>query len=108
MRGRLVAYRAAKALGLFGVARALTRRKLRILAYHGAELADESRFSPTLFIRPETFAARLELLRREYPVLPLGEAVRRLKDGTLPPGSTARRRSPRRSSPRRGSPRPCT
>jgi peptidoglycan/xylan/chitin deacetylase (PgdA/CDA1 family) len=84
-----MAYRAAKALGLFSVARALTRRKLRILAYHGAELSDESRFSPDMFIRPDTFAARLELLRREYPVLPLGEAVRRLKDGTLPPCAVA-------------------
>ncbi len=89
MRGKLVAYRAAKALGLFSVARALTRRKLRILAYHGTELADESRFSPTMFIRPETFAARLALLRRAYPVLPLGEAVRRLADGTLPPCAVA-------------------
>ncbi len=89
MRGKLVAYRAAKALGLFEVARTLTRRKLRILAYHGTELSDESRFGPTMFIRPETFAARLELLRREYPVLPLGEAVRRLKDGTLPPCAVA-------------------
>lgn len=89
MRGKRAAYRAAKALGLFSVARALTRRRLRILAYHGVELADESRFNPTLFIRPDTFAARLELLRREYPVLPLGEAVRRLRDGTLPPCAVA-------------------
>ncbi|HEX9400832.1 MAG TPA: hypothetical protein VF912_12045 [Anaeromyxobacter sp.] len=89
MRGKLIAYRTAKALGLFSVARSLTRRKLRILAYHGTELHDESRFSPGTFIRSTTFAARLELLRRKYPVLPLGEAVRRLKDGTLPPCAVA-------------------
>jgi peptidoglycan/xylan/chitin deacetylase (PgdA/CDA1 family) len=84
MRGKLAIYRIAKAIGLFPVARFLTRRKLRILAYHGAELDDESRFIPSMFIRAETLAARLELLRRDYPVLPLGEAVERLKDGTLP------------------------
>jgi len=89
MRGKLMAYRAAKALGVFSVARLLTRRKLRILAYHGAELYDESRFSPAMFIRPATFAARLELLCREYPVLPLEKAVTRLKDGTLPPCAVA-------------------
>jgi peptidoglycan/xylan/chitin deacetylase (PgdA/CDA1 family) len=89
VRGKRIAYRAAKALGLFSVARVLTRGKLRIVAYHGAELADESRFSPEMFIRPGTFERRLELLRREYPVLPLGEAVRRLKDGSLPPCAVA-------------------
>jgi peptidoglycan/xylan/chitin deacetylase (PgdA/CDA1 family) len=84
-----VTYGAAKALGLFSAARLLTRRKLRILAYHGVELHDESRFDPAMFIRPPTFAARLELLRREYPVLPLGEAVRRLEEGSLPPCAVA-------------------
>jgi peptidoglycan/xylan/chitin deacetylase (PgdA/CDA1 family) len=84
-----VAYGAAKALGLFSAARYLTRRKLRILAYHGIELNDESRFDPALFIRPATFASRLELLRARYPVLPLGEAVKRLGDGTLPPCAVA-------------------
>ncbi len=86
---KLAAYRIARALGAFRAARWLTRRKLRIVAYHGIELHDESRFSPTVFIRPETFAQRLERLRREYPVLPLGEAVRRLQDGTLPPCAVA-------------------
>ena len=89
MRGKLIAYRIGKAIGLFSLARVLTRRKLRILAYHGVELRDESRFIPSMFIRAETFAARLELLRRKYPVLPLAEAVRRVKDGTLPPCAVA-------------------
>ena len=78
-------YRGCKALGLFAVARRLTRHKLRILAYHGTELRDESGFSNELFIRGETLQARLELLRKGgYPVLPLGEAVGRLREGTLP------------------------
>jgi len=64
MRGKLMAYRIGKALGLFSLSRFLTRRKLRILAYHGAELCDEGRFSPSMFIRADTLAAWLELLRR--------------------------------------------
>jgi peptidoglycan/xylan/chitin deacetylase (PgdA/CDA1 family) len=38
-----------------------------------------------MLVSDETFRARLRLLaRRGYPVLPLDEAVRRLRDGTLP------------------------
>jgi peptidoglycan/xylan/chitin deacetylase (PgdA/CDA1 family) len=89
MRARLVVYRIARTLGLFSLARWLTRHKLRILAYHGFELHDESRFAPSMFMRPDTFAARLDLLRRKYAVLPLGEAVDRLESGTLPSGAVA-------------------
>lgn len=79
------AYGAAKALGLFRLARRITQGRLRILAYHGNELVDESGFMPLVFMRGSTFAARLELLREQgYPVLPLGEAVQRLAHGTLP------------------------
>jgi peptidoglycan/xylan/chitin deacetylase (PgdA/CDA1 family) len=89
MRARLVVYRIARTLGFFSLARWLTRGKLRILAYHGFELHDESRFAPSMFMRPDTFAARLDLLRRNYPVLPLGDAVKRLENGTLPPCAVA-------------------
>lgn len=82
--------RTAKALGLFALARRLTRRRLRILCYHGGALADEHRFSPGTFMTGETFARRMAYLACErYPVLPLDEAVRRLDDGTLPDCATA-------------------
>lgn len=72
--------------GLFRLAGWLTRDRLKILCYHGFALDDEMAFRPKLFIRPETFAARLETLRRYgMHVLPLDEAVERLYAGTLPP-----------------------
>ena len=81
-------FHVARAVGLFALARLVTRRELRILAYHGFELSHESAFGPRLFMRPETFERRLDLLeRRGHPVLPLGEALRRLDDGTLPPAA---------------------
>ena len=74
-----------KWLGFFHLSRWITRKRLRILCYHAFELADEVSFRPRLFMRGATFEARLRFLRDQaFPVLPLGEAVDRLKDGTLP------------------------
>lgn len=74
-----------RALGLFHLARYLTRDQLRILCYHGFELEDESRFRGGLFMRPDTFARRLKLIARyKFPVIGLDEAVRRLSRGDLP------------------------
>jgi len=82
-------FRIAKALGLFALARQLTRRQLRILGYHGASIRDEHDFSPGTFMSATTFEGRLDLLEAGgYPVLPLEEAVARLKAGTLPPAAT--------------------
>lgn len=80
----------ARSLGLFRLARRLTRDRLTILAYHGFALEDEAEFRPQLFITPERFARRLETLRRQgFRVLGLAEAVERLQAGTLPPNSVA-------------------
>ncbi|MPY71218.1 MAG: polysaccharide deacetylase family protein [Alphaproteobacteria bacterium] len=79
-----------KYLGLFGVARLLTRRELRVLCYHGFSFRDEHAFRPKLFMRPETFARRMALLAaRGHQVLPLGEALDRLDRGTLPDAAVA-------------------
>lgn len=78
----------SKGVGLFAVARRLTRRGLRILCYHGFELADETLFRPKLFISVDDFAKRMELLaRRRYLVLPLAEALDRLAQHSLPPSA---------------------
>lgn len=75
-RPKLFVYRAARALGLFGLARRLTRSRLCILAYHGFAQGDEAQFRGKLFITPATFGRRLDLLkRRGYRVLPLGQAL---------------------------------
>lgn len=82
-------FRIAKALGLFALARRLTRRQLRILGYHGASVRDEHTFSPGTFMSAPTFEGRLDLIKAGgYPVLALDEAVIRLRDGTLPPVAT--------------------
>lgn len=77
--------RVAKALGLFVLARELTKGDLRILCYHGAALHDEDRFSPGLFIKRSTFASRMQhLADRGYPVISLDDALDRLKRKALP------------------------
>ncbi len=76
--------RIAKWLGLFFVARQLTRRQLRILCFHGFSFADEAAFRPKLFMTAATFQRRLELIRKyRFDVLPLETAVERLEAGSL-------------------------
>jgi peptidoglycan/xylan/chitin deacetylase (PgdA/CDA1 family) len=78
-------YRLCQIVGLFAVARFVTRRGLRILCYHGFSLADEDAFRPGLFIRAETFERRLRFLsKHRYPVVTLQQAADGLDAGTLP------------------------
>lgn len=85
MSKRQLFLRIAKGFGAFALARRLTRRGLRILCYHGLSLNDEERFHPKLFMRIDTFRRRMRYLAEHgYAVLPLGEALDRLGDGTLP------------------------
>lgn len=75
----------AASAGLAHAARRATRRQLRILCYHGLWVTPGYQFGECTFIAPEQFEARMERLKRSgLPVLPLGEAVERLGDGTLP------------------------
>jgi len=63
--------RAAKYSGLFALARRLTARQPRILAYHGIWLG-EGQFGNFLYMSAEKFAARMALLKQwKYPVVPL-------------------------------------
>ena len=71
-----------RAIGMFRVARWLTADKIRILCYHGISLNDEHRFRPALFMRPETFADRIEHLAiKGYPVISLDAACDLLERG---------------------------
>lgn len=84
---RLVLY-ALKYCGGFRLSRVLTRDALRILCYHGISITDEHHFRQTLFMRPETFRSRMEMLTHHgHPVLELDDALNRLYEGSLPPGS---------------------
>jgi peptidoglycan/xylan/chitin deacetylase (PgdA/CDA1 family) len=89
LAGRL--RRAALSLARFsGALRAVgrsdwRRRRLTILCFHGLALEDEHLWRPGLYMTPAQFGARLGRLRElGATVLPLDEALRRLRDGTLP------------------------
>ncbi|PLK26331.1 polysaccharide deacetylase family protein [Novosphingobium sp. TH158] len=78
------AYRIGKLAGLFALARRITRRRLRILCYHGFTLDDEAAFRPSLFISGETFARRMRTIARKgYPVISLDEASRLLEQDAI-------------------------
>src|SRR5256885_15597344 len=64
------------------------QQRLLILCYHGFALEDEHHWRPGLYMPAQQLEQRLELLRKYgCSVLPLGEALRRLQTGALPPRS---------------------
>ena len=78
-----------KFLGLFRLARHVTRHGLRIICYHGFAVAEEYKYRSTLFIRDDFFRKRVKYLRRKrYPILPLRDALDALAAGRLPPCAT--------------------
>jgi peptidoglycan/xylan/chitin deacetylase (PgdA/CDA1 family) len=83
-RFRSAALYSARLLGVFALAQFLTRRRLRILCYHGFSIVDEHEVMPHVFIRRETFVRRMQILkRRRIPVIALDEALNRLKAGKV-------------------------
>src|ERR1017187_5051619 len=83
--------RLGRGLGVFGAVAGSRWRQQRllILCYHGLSLKDEHKWR-SLFVTPTFFRNRLEILvRLQYRVLPLGDAVRMLREGSLPPKSVA-------------------
>jgi peptidoglycan/xylan/chitin deacetylase (PgdA/CDA1 family) len=62
------------------------RRRLLILGYHGIALEDEHLWDGTVYMPPDLFRRRLSILQKtKCAVLPLGTALHRLYEGTLPP-----------------------
>jgi peptidoglycan/xylan/chitin deacetylase (PgdA/CDA1 family) len=62
------------------------RQRLLILCYHGISLADEHEWDSSLFMPEALVRQRFEALRsHRSAVLPLGEALERLREGCLPP-----------------------
>lgn len=77
----------SKWLGLFHVARFLTRRGVRILCYHGFSRGEELRFRPSLFIALDTFQQRLMTLAKNgYLVVTLDQALEALDRGNVKSG----------------------
>lgn len=66
------------------------RQRLLILCYHGFSLEDEHLWRRGLYMQAQIFERRLELLKKGgCSVLPLDEALHRLRSGTLPRKSVA-------------------
>lgn len=77
-------------VGAFRLARYLTRKKYRILCYHGFSYDDEHQFHPKLFMQAETLALRLRYLQSaNYPVLPLGTLLEEVSTTGIPDNSVA-------------------
>ncbi|MBL6991217.1 MAG: polysaccharide deacetylase family protein [Bacteriovoracaceae bacterium] len=73
-----------KHIGFFKILLFLNRKKLRILCYHGLSYRDEHRFSPGLFMTPDTFKMRIDAINAlGLDVLPLEDAVNKLFAGEL-------------------------
>ncbi len=65
-------------------------KRLLILCYHGISRYDEHLWRPRLYMHPEVFRQRLEILKQgRYNVLPLAEGLQRLQAAELPPKSVA-------------------
>jgi len=66
------------------------RNRLLILCYHGISLEDEHQWRPALYLTPQILEQRLQTLHAmRCSILPLGEALQRLKAHDLPPRSVA-------------------
>jgi len=64
--------------------------RLLILGYHGVSQEDEHLWNPALYLSQDALRHRMEVLvRNECSVLPLPEAVARLRRSDLPPRSVA-------------------
>jgi len=87
---KLIFLSICRLLGAFRLAKYLTRKKFRVLCYHGFSLKDEHEFHPQLFMRAETLASRLQTLKKEgFNVMPLGELLKGLEMGGIPDHSVA-------------------
>jgi len=66
------------------------RQRLLILCYHGVAMGEEQGSHPEMFMSVELFARRMDILAQSgAAVLDLGEALRLLRSGKLPPNSIA-------------------
>ncbi len=64
------------------------RQRLLILCYHGIAMGEEHGSHPEMFMPVDVFARRMEILAQSgATVLKLGEALRLLRQGELPPES---------------------
>jgi len=80
-----VLLQACRTMGLLAAARQMTRSGFNIVGLHGVSLEDEHRRFPTLFISPETFERRLQLLTRHYRIVALDDVLAQHAAGRVAP-----------------------
>lgn len=74
----------AKYTGVFALCRWLTRKQIRILAYHGVWLGDDH-YGNFLYISPQKFAERMQKIKKMgLPVIGLNKALVDRDKGELP------------------------
>lgn len=79
-RLKLAALHAARALGGFALARQLTAPAARILCYHGSWRIEGAFRGDAMFMHPQSFRRRLQLLQRlGYAVMPLDAVIAGLR-----------------------------
>jgi peptidoglycan/xylan/chitin deacetylase (PgdA/CDA1 family) len=89
MNLKIVVLHCLRLAGVFALCRRLTRSRLRILCYHGFAIGDQHEYNPMLYMKPRTFAARLETLQRlGYPVVPLQQGLDLLSRNEVANGET--------------------
>jgi peptidoglycan/xylan/chitin deacetylase (PgdA/CDA1 family) len=91
-QAKVAALRLAEATGVSGLfaGSGWRRNRLLILCYHGVSRYDEHEWSPSLYVTPAVLRRRLEwVAQMRCNVLPLTEAVDRLRKGTLPERAVA-------------------
>ncbi len=89
MRTKTSILRVLKKFSVPTLAKTVTKGKLRILCYHGFSCCDEYLWMPGVFMRPETFEARMYFLYTNgYPVLDLTEALELMDKDRLPDQAT--------------------
>jgi peptidoglycan/xylan/chitin deacetylase (PgdA/CDA1 family) len=79
-----VLFHCMRLMGVFAFAQRVTRKRLRILCYHGFSITDEHELAPYVFMRQKTFARRMRILhKRGLRVVSLEEAVERLRTNAI-------------------------
>jgi peptidoglycan/xylan/chitin deacetylase (PgdA/CDA1 family) len=81
--GKRLLLTVARSLGLFRLARWLTRDGFVIIGWHGVSVDSEHKRMPSYFISPEQLEKRLAFLRRYYHIVSLGEIMAQRTTGRL-------------------------
>ncbi len=88
-RVKLAALWSMRAIGLFALARWLTRRQFAIIGWHGVSILDEHRDQPNYFLAPETLRQRLVFLNKHFRIVSLETLVEQHAQGTIQPRQVA-------------------